>query len=228
MQAGQYRFVAVGAADFDGVMLGAAIIGAEDVQTSGFGCSHRQAGRDHRGEGGKAVKVGAIGIGEQRQVVAGGQRQPVGNCNQQHCGQQLRGFRQGNRGAVQRGRAIAQRHQRAFHRHVQIVGWVSHRAQPAQIGLVGHAQAGEVVVIGNSLQRLGAAGGQRQFGGAFGAQGGKAIMGQLLDRGAEHGLAAARQNDGQAKPQVSAGAGKDFGGGGAQAHAGYIGDTVAD
>jgi len=164
------------AADFDGVVFGAAIIGAEDVQPTGLCGGHRQAGRNDRRQRRKPGQIGAIGLRQHGQRVFGGQGRAVGDADHQHGRQQLRRFCQRKRGALQIGRAIAVAGQRAFHGHIQIVSRIGNGDKPAQISLVRHRQAGNIAVIGAGFQGFGTAGGEHQFGIAKRAKGGKAAV----------------------------------------------------
>ncbi len=216
----KHRLAAVGTADLDGVMLLAAIFGAEDMDAARLAGLHRQAGGDDGVERRGAEQFGlGFGEGDQRQAFGGGEGQAV--FHRQHDGgrQKVRGFGQRDRGAVQIGRAVADRAERPFHRRAQIVGRVGHGADPGEAGLWRDHKPGHVAVIGAGLQRLGAPGGDGHHQiTAHHAQLGEAGGVQRFGGDGDDRLPAASQHDRHAHAQVGAGAAEPFDNGGGKRH----------
>ena len=86
MQSRQNRAVPIRPADFDGVMLVGAVIGAKDMQTPGLGRSHGQPGGNNRMQLGGAVQqrygLGQVHLGQP----LGRNDAPVGNWQNQNRG----------------------------------------------------------------------------------------------------------------------------------------------
>ncbi|MPL60789.1 hypothetical protein SDC9_06351 [bioreactor metagenome] len=205
MQPRQHRLGAVGGTDLDGVMLLAAIVGAEDVEPALFGGAHRHAGGRDRGEhrGGRDLAQHLGGV-ERGQPLGRGIRERGKQCR----GQQLRGFRQRDRSAGKGGVALAAACQRPLHRHAQVVGRIGDRPQPGKIGVLRHHDPGEVAIIDAGLQRLGAPGGDREGERAEGGERRQPLGAQRLDGDGK----LPRQHHGQPHAQIGAGTVQAFGG----------------
>ena len=214
---------AVRAADLDGVMLLAAIVGAEDVDAAGRlkrpsapGPRRPGAATEARASAGAARSSGSsvrLPLARKR-----GRRPATGSTS--GGGQQMRRFRQPERGAVQVGRAVAQGLERALHRRPQVIGRVGDRAQPVQAGVGGQREAREIAVIGAGLQRLGAPRGDRQFGRAHARAGRPAGLRDSVSTATTSARARRiSQHHGHAHAQIGAGAGQAFDDAGAKRHA---------
>ena len=152
-------------------------------------------------------------MGQQGQAVLFRYGHPVGDRHQQRGGQQMRRFHQLQGGAVQARLPVAQRPQRAFQRHAQVIRRVGQRPQPVHPRIRRHHDPRDVAVIGRRLQRFRPPRRQRQFRLPQRPQGGQTVSLQRLHRHDKEGPSVPRQDDGHTHPQIPTGAGQAFDGG---------------
>ena len=132
--------------------------------------------------------------------------------------QQMGGFGDLQGRARQRGRTVAHRPERSFHRIIQVMRRVGHVAHPGAVCIWRDDQAHQIPVIGRDLHRFGASRGQRQDRPSHRADFGQALRVQPLGRRDQGGAGAVSDDNRHAHAQIGAGTVQAFCGVGAKRH----------
>ena len=219
MEPGEDGPVARRAADFDGVVLFPAVLGAEDVDAASLGRFEGDAARDDLVQRARRVEERGEGAGvEQRQIVRVGEGGGVGQVDHERGGEKVGGLRQPDREAVKRRVTVAGGAEGALHGRGEVVRGVRHVLDPGKAGVDRQEEAGEVAVVGAGLQRLRPAGGDREDRIARRAEKREAVCRQRLCRGDDGPVVARGQHDGNPDAEIGPGAGQTFDEGGTEWH----------